>query len=123
MLSIGHRRHTWSIVDTNGRKPEARYQHAMHFLRNCNSILVIGGRKLGEKTSTDPSAEFIRETHVLNMHTLDWYSLTIPGLPSMYNFASCLVEDNDLYLFGGTEAPLNQSKKLLRISEVIENRH
>ena len=117
MLSIGDKRHSWSTLQTNGRPPEARYQHTMHFLRFSNSILVIGGRKLGEKLSTDPSSEFIRETHVLNVHTLDWSSLAMPGLPSMYNFASCQTEDGDLYIFGGTEAPLAQSKKLLRIRE------
>ena len=75
----------------------------MHFLRHSNSILVIGGRKLGDRISTDPSDEFIRETHVLNVHTLNWSSLVMPGLPSMYNFASCLTDDGDLYIFGGTE--------------------
>lgn len=117
MLSIGQKRHTWSVLKTNGRSPEARYQHTMHFLRHSNSILVVGGRKLGERNSTDLNAEFIRETHVLNVHTLDWSSLAIPGLPSMYNFASCLTDDGDLYIFGGTESPLTQSKKLLRIRE------
>ena len=79
----------------------------MHFLQNSNSVVLVGGRLLGQKISTDTSAEFIRETHVLNVHTLDWCSLTLSGLPSMYNFASCLTDEGDLYIFGGTEEPLN----------------
>lgn len=89
----------------------------MHFLRQSNSILLIGGRKLGERVSTDPSAEFIKDTHVLDLHTLDWSRITVPGLPSLYNFASCLKDECDLYIFGGVEAPVVQSKKLYRITE------
>ena len=48
-LSIGNRKHTWSVVDTSGPQPEARYQHAMHFLRSSNLVILVGGRRTGIK--------------------------------------------------------------------------
>ena len=48
MLSFGGKHHTWSIVETTGPQPEARYQHSMHFLRQSNMLILIGGRRLIE---------------------------------------------------------------------------
>ena len=64
--------------------------------------------------------EFIRETSILNMHTNEWSTLEFvgPHLPGIYNFASCMTDEGDLYVFGGTEEPLNQNKKLYRIREI-----
>ena len=69
----------------------------------------------------DLSADFIRETLILNVHTLEWSTLSLPGFPGMYNFSSCVTDEGDLYIFGGTEEPLNQSKKLWRIREVTSS--
>lgn len=109
MLSVGSREHSWSVVQTTGPQPEARQQHAMHFLRNSNIMVIIGGRRLGEKSRSDMDGEFIRETHILNMHTLEWSILEFTGtpLPGIYNFSSCLSDSDDLYIFGGTEEPFN----------------
>ena len=110
-LTIGNRKHTWSVVETTGPQPEARYQHAMHFLRASNILILVGGRRLGIKETSDMDAEFIRETHVLNMHTLEWSILAYVGAPleGMYNFSSCMTEQGDLYIFGGTMEPLHQN--------------
>ena len=85
-------------------QPEARYQHAMHFLRSSNILVLVGGRRLGDKSGTDMNAEFIRETNILNMKTLEWSVLQFTGSPltGIYNFASCMTEDGDLYIFGGS---------------------
>ena len=94
----------------------------MHFLRSSNLLVLVGGRRLGDRAGTDLEAEFIRETHVLNVHTLEWSILQFTGTPlsGIYNFSSCMTDDGDLYIFGGTEEPLHQSQKLLRIKEVSE---
>ena len=83
----------------------------MHFLRSSNLLVLVGGRRLGDRAGTDMDAEFIRETHILNMQSLEWSILKFTGspLPGIYNFASCLTDDGDLYIFGGTEEPLHQS--------------
>ena len=81
----------------------------MHFLRASNILILVGGRRLGIKATSDMDAEFIRETHVLNMHTLEWSILTYIGTPleGIYNFSSCMTEQGDLYIFGGTREPLH----------------
>ena len=83
----------------------------MHFLRSSNLLILVGGRRNGVKTGTDMNAEFIKETHILNMKTLEWSILQFTGaaLAGMYNFASCLTDEDDLYIFGGTEEPFRQS--------------
>lgn len=50
-------------------------------------------------------AEFIKDTHVLDIRTLEWSIITFKGvdLGGIYNFASCLTDDGDLYIFGGTK--------------------
>ena len=108
MLSIGKRKHSWSIVKTTGPQPKSRFQHSMHFLRESNMMIMVGGRLIGEKTAS-LDAEFIQDTHVLNVKTLEWSILqfTGPKIPAMYNFSSCLSDDKDLYIFGGCEEPLN----------------
>ena len=76
----------------------------MHFLRHSNLIILLGGRRLGDAPNQDISAEFIKETHVLNMRTLEWAILkyTGPQLPGIYNFTSCQTANEDIYVFGGT---------------------
>ena len=120
-LSIGSEVHSWSQVQTNGSQPQARYQHAMHYLRSTNMLLVIGGRRLGEAPVKDMDAEFISEVHALNMQSLDWSIIAFagPSLGGIYNFASCLHEE-DLYIFGGTSQPHHQNKKLFRIRNLTE---
>ena len=83
----------------------------MHFLRSSNLLILVGGRRCGSITGTDLNAEFIKETHILNVKTLEWSILQFAGTPlaGMYNFASCLTDDDDLYIFGGTEEPLHQN--------------
>ena len=72
-LSIGSKSHSWSIVETTGPKPEARYQHSMHFMRASNLIIIVGGRRLQDLSfNNDHDAEFIKDTHVLDMRTLEW---------------------------------------------------
>ena len=93
----------------------------MHFLQSSNLIVIVGGRKLSDPAhATDMNAEFIRETHVLDMRTLEWSVITFGGmdLGGIYNFASCLTDDGDLFLFGGTKDPVHQSQKLFRIRSV-----
>ena len=51
-LTIGSKEHKWSVVKTSGPKPQARYQHSMHFIRKANLLLIIGGRKIGYKKSS-----------------------------------------------------------------------
>ena len=82
----------------------------MHFLRSSNLIIIVGGRRLGVVQNADSSdGEFIRDTHILNMHTLEWSILEFVGAPihGLYNFSSCLSDNDDLYIFGGTEEPCN----------------
>ena len=90
-LSIGTKKHEWSVVETKGPQPVARFQHAMHFLRHSNLVILLGGRRLGDTSNNDMNAEFIKETHVLNLRTLEWSVLSFTGneLPGIYNFASC----------------------------------
>lgn len=123
-LTIGERQHEWSVVETTGPEPEARFQHAMHFIKSSNLIILIGGRRLGDSNRTMMEAEFIKDTHVLNMRTLEWSILQFRGqqLGGIYNFASCLTSDDDLYIFGGTRDPLHQNKKLFRIRDVVNSR-
>lgn len=72
-LSIGDKNHTWSIVETSGPQPEARYQHSMHFIKASNLIILVGGRRLQDMSfSTDHDAEFIKDTHILDMRSLEW---------------------------------------------------
>ena len=73
--------------------------------------MLVGGRRLGIQIFSDMDAEFIRETHVLNVHTLEWSILTYTGIPlaGMYNFASCMSDQGDLYILGGTKEPLHQN--------------
>ena len=93
----------------------------MHFLRHSNIIILIGGRRLQDLTvSNDHDAEFIRDTHVLNMRTLEWsviefYHMNLGGI---YNFSSCLTESGDLFIFGGTKDPMHHNKKLFRIRDI-----
>ena len=93
----------------------------MHFLRSANTIVLIGGRRLGEQKSSDINAGFIKDTHVLNMRTLDWSVIKFSGfdLTGIYNFASC-IHEGSIYIFGGTVDPHQQSKKLIRIKDVTE---
>jgi len=95
----------------------------MHFLKNSNMIVLIGGRRLGETGRTEMDAEFIRDTHMLNMRTLEWSIMRCKGhqMGGIYNFASCLTEDGDLYIFGGTQDPLHQNKKLYRIRDIVNS--
>jgi len=45
----------------------------MHFLRSSNLIVLVGGRRLQDTAfSNDHDAEFIQDTHVLNMRTVEW---------------------------------------------------
>ena len=47
----------------------------MHFIRSSNLIIIVGGRRLQHgavSVNHDHDAEFIRDTHVLNMRTLEW---------------------------------------------------
>jgi hypothetical protein len=69
-------------------------------------IIIIGGRRLGDLKGSDINAEFIKETKVLDMQTLDWSTISFSGfkIDGIYNFASCQHED-DIYIFGGTVAP------------------
>lgn len=71
-------------------------------------IVLVGGRRLGDTGINDINAEFIRETHVLSMRTLEWSCLKFTGSPlaGIYNFASCVSNDGDLYIYGGTTEPL-----------------
>ena len=96
----------------------------MHFLRSSNLLILVGGRRNGVRTGTDMNAEFIKETHILNVKTLEWSILKFAGTPlaGIYNFASCLKDDDDLYIFGGTEEPLHHNQKLFRIRKVIEEK-
>ena len=66
------------------------------------------------------SAEFIRDTYLLNMRTLEWSILKYSNyqLGAIYNFSSCLTDNGDLYIYGGTMEPLHQNKKLFRIRNV-----
>ena len=59
----------------------------MHFLRSSNKLILVGGRRLGDKAGTDMDAEFIRDTHILNVHTLEWSILKFTGSPltGIYN--------------------------------------
>lgn len=97
----------------------ARYKHAMYFLRSANMIMIIGGRRLGDLKGSDINAEFIKETNVLNMLTLEWSTISFTGyqINGIYNFSSCQHEE-DIYIFGGTVDPHHLTKKLLRIRDV-----
>lgn len=122
-LTIGDQNHVWSVVETTGPQPEARYQHAMHFLRHSNLIILVGGRRLqdmAQNCSNDHDAEFIRDTHVLNMRTLEWSIIEFYHMPlgGIYNFSSCLTDNGDLYIFGGTKDPMHHNKKLYRIRDL-----
>mmetsp|Transcript_37236 Transcript_37236/g.48991 ORF Transcript_37236/g.48991 Transcript_37236/m.48991 type:complete len:109 (+) Transcript_37236:2353-2679(+) len=93
----------------------------MHFLRSSNLIIVVGGRRLQDLTfNNDHDAEFIRDTHILDMRTLEWKIVVFQGaqLGGIYNFSSCLTDDGDLYIFGGTKDPMHHNKKLFRISDL-----
>lgn len=52
----------------------------MHFLRSSNLIILVGGRRLQDSAeSNDFDAEFIHDTHVLNMRTLEWGLVIFEG--------------------------------------------
>ena len=85
-------------------------------------MIIVGGRRLCDvSTHTNMDAEFIKDTHVLDMRTLEWSIITFRGvdLGGIYNFSSCLTEEGDLYVFGGTKEPLHQNQKLFRIREAV----
>lgn len=65
------------MIPTQGRGPEARYQHSMHFLRSSNALVVIGGRTIKEvdifkKPEIGLAADFARNCYFLNVEFLNW---------------------------------------------------
>ena len=96
----------------------------MHFLRSSNLIVLVGGRRLQDTAfSNDHDAEFIQDTHVLNMRTVEWSLVVFQNfkLGGIYNFSSCLTDEGDLFIFRGTKNPMHHNKKLFRIRDLAVN--
>lgn len=91
-LSIGSSVHTWEKLTTSGPSPIARYQHSMHFIRQSNIMLVLGGRALRGRQSLQLASDYIQDTSVLNLLTMEWSLIEIRGysLTGVYGFSSCI---------------------------------
>ena len=117
-LSIGSTVHKWEKPATTGPQPVARYQHSMHFLREPNLLLIVGGRSLRGEESMKRNSDYINDTSVLDMLTMEWSIIKLHGYPlkGAYGFASCCNKNDEVFIFGGSIEPNVNSQHLFKLS-------
>ena len=64
----------------------------MHFIRQSNLMLILGGRALRGRKSIQLTSDYIQETSVLNLFTMEWSVIEMRGysLTGFYGFSSCV---------------------------------
>ena len=53
ILKIGMKPCKWIIPETKGSKPEGRYLHSMHYMKQQNVLIIYGGKSKGNKILGD----------------------------------------------------------------------
>ena len=59
-------------VYCEGKQPEARFNHSMHWYPRGNYLIVYGGKRFVRDGSP---TEFLNDMHLLRMDTLTWFKV------------------------------------------------
>ena len=63
----------WKEIYTQGKSPEPRFHHAMHYFEAGNYLVLLGGRRLANPAPTVIlNSEFVDEICLLKMETMEW---------------------------------------------------
>ena len=103
-LTLGKSHPEWKVIDTNGKKPLARYFHSMNYYEKGNFLIVHGGRN---DYKSDSFA--LGDTFILNLFTYEWIEVnlysTMEDFKVLNRCGHCaIIYSSKLVIFGGMNA-------------------
>ena len=94
----------WELIVTEGKPPQPRYQHCMHYCKPINWLCIFGG--WGNKKD----ASIMNDLHLLRMDNMLWIEVEVLGMPlgKRGNFSSWVIQSK-LIIFGGVKENMSSS--------------
>lgn len=102
LLTLGEKPLKWCEVETNGIKPEPRYDATLNFYEKGNALILFGGRndKLNDSYA-------LNDLFFLDLFSFDWIKISLynnddPSFTVINRCGHCSVLfDDKLFIFGG----------------------
>lgn len=89
--------YAWTEVTTDGIKPERRRYHSLEYYDG--NLIMFGGRSL--------SNTLLSDCWIYNIENNQWYDIVMTGGKPGAEFATSIVVNDKLYLFGGDNISSN----------------
>jgi Kelch motif len=109
-LKTGSKSLAWSIPETQGQGPCARFQHSMSYNEKFNIIIIFGGR-VDIKNSSQYTS--FNDIFILNLLNFLWVTVKISGtIPAPRSGHCAASHGSKLYIFGGVNTSTYCSSNL-----------